>query len=170
LFGVGVSGSIFCVIRSAPAIGYGVRKEVGIFAPQGRDQYFVEGVIVALCTIGSGLSYYLLFWATKIRFPLVRHVAVIFFLTVFVVLAIHLWNFYTMKTMWYNLKETVPENVWQWLTGSVKKQSGLLKRLMRVSEIWLTTKEESAWYKKFDALVIDYVKKTFLSSIFKSTE
>lgn len=145
-----------------------MRGEVGIFAPQGRDQYSVEGIIVALCTIGCGLSYFLLYWSTKVRFPLLRHVLVILSLTLFMVLSLQLWSAYTSKTLWYSLKDTFPADVWAFFASSVKKQSGLVKRLFRVSELWLVTKDESAFYKKFDGLFVDYVKKTFFSSIFKS--
>jgi hypothetical protein len=160
---VGVSGIIFCIIRSAPPLGYTSRGgELGIFAPQGRDQYSIEGIIVALWTIGCGLSLYFMFLSTKLRFPFVRHVGVILGMATFVVLAFQIWNAYTLKTSWYSLKETLPAEVWQYLTSSVKKNSPLLKRLIRVSEIWLTSSGKgdfSAFYKKFESLVIDYLKK-----------
>jgi hypothetical protein len=103
-----------------------------------------------------------MFLSTNLRFPLFRHVGVIFSMATFVVLAFQIWNAYTLKTTWYSLKETLPAEVWQYLTSSVKKNSPLLKRLIRVSEIWLTSNGKgdfSAFYKKFEALVIDYLKR-----------
>ena len=139
-----------------------MRGDIAIFAPQGRDQYSVEGIIVALCTIGAGCSFFLMYLSTKVRFPLLRHVLVIFFMTAFAVFCLELWKDYTMKTLWYSLRDTVPKDVWTWLTSSVKKNSTLAKRLVRVSEIWLTnTKGYDAFYKKFEQLVIDYVKRFF---------
>lgn len=161
-FGVGVSGSIFCIIRSAPYFGYSRQGKMAIFAPQGRDQYLIEGIIVSLWTVGCGLCFYLMQLSTKLRFPVLRHILVLLFLTAFVVLATEIWSAYVAKTAWYSLKETVPGEVWFFLTSAVKKNSGLLKRLVRVSEIWLfEVKKYEDIYKKFNLLVVDYVKKRF---------
>lgn len=161
-FGVGVSGSIFCIIRSAPYFGYSRAGKMAIFAPQGRDQYLIEGIIVSSWTVGCGLCFYLIQMSTKLRFPLLRHILVMLFLTAFVVLATEIWSAYVAKTAWYSLKETVPGEVWFFLTSAVKKNSGLLKRLLRVSEIWLfEVKQYSDIYKKFNSLVVDYVKRQF---------
>lgn len=96
---------------------------------------------------------------------------VILSFTIFIVLLLQIFNGYTHKTMWYSLKETFPQDVWQYLTSSVKKQSGVFKRLLRVSEIWLQQpslesflKEPSVFYKKVDQLVVDYVKRTLFPS------
>lgn len=48
-----------------------------VFAGQGRDQYLVEGIFVALLTLGNGLALCLMLAATRIkRFPLFRHALV----------------------------------------------------------------------------------------------
>lgn len=134
-----------------------------IFAPQGRDQFFIEGIIVALWTIGCGLSYSLMNWATRIRFPVVRHCLVILSMTLFIVLSLQIWNAYIDKTQWYSLRETLPAEVWSYLSGSVKKSSGLPKRLLRMSEYWLwETKDLEGFWKKFQALVVDYVRREYL--------
>ncbi len=163
-FGVGVSGSIFCVIRSAQPYGM-TRQGMVIFAPQGRDQYLIEGIIVALWTVGCGLSYSLMLYATRLRFPVLRHVLVLLSMTLFIVLLLQIWHAYVDKTGWYALKDTFPAELWGWLTASVRKNSGLAKRLLRVSEFWLY-ESKGDWHalvKKFNTIVVDYVRKQVLS-------
>ena len=141
-FGVGVSGSIFCIIRSAPPYGYS-KSGLVIFAGQGRDQYLVEGIIVALWTVGCGIIVNLMMWVTKMRrFPLFRHVMVLLCFSAFIVLLLQIWNAYILKTGWYSLKETLPNEVWQFLTSGIKKNSGILKRfnshLLIINNVMLT--------------------------------
>lgn len=161
-FAVGVSGSIFCVIRSAPSYG---RSRAGpiIFAGQGRDQYFVEGLIVASWTLAGAISLFIMQGATRMkRFPLLRHVVILLCLSFCVVLFQQIWAAYVMKTGWYSFRETVPNEVWVYLTGSVKKGSGLLKRLLRLSEYWLfEAKDLVALKSKAKALILDYLYRQY---------
>jgi len=143
---------------------------LSIFAAQGRDQYTAEGIIVALWTVICGLSYYGLFLSTKLRFPVLRHVCILLCLTCFVVFALEIFKAYTAKTMWYSLRETVPADVWKYLVSSVKKSSGLPKRLLRISEIWLFDfKDWESFQKKFEGLVVDYVKRVFQTLVAKQS-
>lgn len=159
---MGVSGSIFCIIRSAQPYGL-TRAGMVLFAPQGRDQYLIEGVVVALWTVGCGLSYSMMLWATRLRFPVLRHALVLLSMTLFVVLALQIWQAYIDKTSWYSLRDTVPAELWAWLSASVKKTSGLPKRLLRMSEFWLyESKDWPTFVKKFNALVTEYVRREFL--------
>jgi hypothetical protein len=161
-FGVGVSGSIFCIIRSAPYFGYSRQGKLSIFAGQGRDQYLIEGVVISLLTVGCGLSAYLMLLSTKLKFPLLRHVLVILFASVFVVFGIEIFKAYVSKTAWYNLKDTVPSEVWSYMTSSVKKNSDFFKRFIRLSEVWLfETKDFEGFQKKFNQLIVEYVKRSF---------
>lgn len=159
-FGVGVSGSIFCVIKSAPMYGM-TRQGASIFATQGRDQYLLEGIIIAFMTLLCACSAYFMILATKIRrFPLLRHVLVILSLAVWVVLGSYIFEVYVSKTGWYHLKDTMPPELWFWISSAVKKTTTLPKRLWRVSEIWLfETKDWAGFQKKFQALVVDYLIK-----------
>ena len=52
-------------------------------------------------------------------------------------LLLQIWNAYVMKTGWYSLRETLPQELWAFLTSSVKRGSGPAKRLIRLSEFWL---------------------------------
>ncbi len=138
---------------------------MSIFAAQGREQFLLEGVIVALWTIGCGVAYYIMFISSRLRFPIVRHLGVLFGMTLFVVLSLQLWTAYGTKTPWYSLKETLPSDVWQYLRASVKKDSGLVKRFLRLSELWLTeVKDFEALRKKFDLLIVEYAKRLYESS------
>lgn len=155
-----MSGSIFCVIKSAPLYGMS-RKGVTIFASQGRDQFLLEGIIIAFMTLLCGFAAYSLVLATKIRrFPVVRHLLVVLSLAVWVVLGAYIFEVYVAKTGWYHLKDTVPPQVWFWIASAVKKSTTLPKRLWRVSEIWLfESKDWAGFQKKFQALVLDYLIK-----------
>jgi hypothetical protein len=138
----------------------------------GRDQYLIEGIIVALLTIGSGTALSFAYYMTKLPFPVVRHVGVIFALTVVTVLLLQIWDAYVEKTKWYRIKETLPEGVWWFLTSSVKKTTSLPKRLIRLSEIWLFEyKDWNAFQKKFRQLIVDYIVRILgLESYLPSTK
>ena len=114
----------------------GGEQSIRIFAGQGREQYFVEGFIVAAWTVGCGLAGLMLYYSTKVPFALVRHVMAIAAMSAFIVLGLQIFEAYSEKTRWYQIKETIPPHYWSLLTSSVKKSSGLIKRLIRVSEIW----------------------------------
>eukprot|EP00596_Hydrurales_sp_CCMP1899_P005636 CAMPEP_0119035636 /NCGR_PEP_ID=MMETSP1177-20130426/2795_1 /TAXON_ID=2985 /ORGANISM="Ochromonas sp, Strain CCMP1899" /LENGTH=408 /DNA_ID=CAMNT_0006994205 /DNA_START=65 /DNA_END=1291 /DNA_ORIENTATION=- len=159
-FCVGVSGSLFCYIRGAPNYAMEQRGVLRIFAGQGRDQYFIEGLLVASWTVGCGIAAMLLLSSTRMPYAIVRHVMVLFSMAMFIVLGIQIWSAYVDKTSWYQLKETVPPATWYYLTSSVKKSSGLFKRLLRISEIWIYDyKDFQGFQKKVQVLVIDYLKR-----------
>ena len=114
------------------------------------------------------------------RFPLARHCAVLLALSLCAVLLLQIWDAYVMKTGWYSLKETLPGDVWSFLTSSVKKGSGLPKRLLRMSEYWLLeSRSLEAFAHKFQVdddsslvhpslthslqvIVLDYLKRQLL--------
>lgn len=160
-FGVGVSGSIFCIIRSAPLFGNGRSGGLRIFAGQGRDQFLIEGIIVALWTIGCGLAGVLMYYGTKMHIGFLRHAVVLLSLSLFIVLSLHIWDGYIEKTRWYSLQNTLPREVMNYFKANIKKSSGLMKRLIRVSEYWLNeAKDIDQVQRKFKVLVVDYVIKT----------
>jgi hypothetical protein len=116
-FAVGVSGSIFCVIKSAPLFGM-TRKGLSIFAGQGRDQYLLEGILIAGMTLLAGVAAYCMNMSTKLRFPLLRHAAVLLSLAIWIVLGYHIFETYRMKTGWYNLKVRTNRCMFGLPTGS----------------------------------------------------
>ena len=159
-FGIGVSGSIFCIIRSAPLFGNGRTGGLRIFAGQGRDQYLVEGIIVALWTIGCGLAGVLMYYGTKMPIGFLRNAVVLFSLSIFIVLSLHIWDGYVEKTRWYSLQSTLPREVMNYFKSNIKKSSGLMKRMIRVSDYWLhEAKDINQVQRKFKTLVLDYVVK-----------
>jgi hypothetical protein len=159
-FAVGVSGSIFCVIKSAPLYGMG-RKGISIFAAQGRDQFLLEGIIIAFMTLLSALSAYLMQKSAALRWPLLKHALVILAMAIWIVIGYYTFETYRLKTGWYHLKDTYPPEVWFWISSSVKKTSSLAKRLLRVSEVWLfESKDWEGFQKKARALVVDYLLQT----------
>ena len=163
-FCVGVSGTIFCIIRSAPLYGrpYG-GKPLEIFATQGQQQFVLEGVVVALLTICCGVALTIIAGAPK--WPIgsfLRHVMVIVGMTVFIVCGLELMDAYVFKTPWYTTKETLPKAVWIYIASGVKKTSSLPKRLLRLSEIWLYEfKDWASFGKKSQSLLGDWASQMF---------
>ena len=128
-FSVGVSGCIFCVIRSAPMYSWegggrrgGGEPGVKIFAGAGREQYMVEGFIVASWTVGCGLAGLILHYSTKAPLAPVRHALVLFSMAMFIVLGIQIFEAYVAKTRWYRMSDTLPPAYWAFMTSSVKKR------------------------------------------------
>jgi hypothetical protein len=161
-FCVGVSGSIFCIIRSPPWYGNDYRGGTGIqiFAGQGREQYVLEGMIIAGVSVLVAIAGTVVVKAPSwTNLPsILRHVLVIAGLAVFVTFSIQLAEIYIFKTPWYNIKETIPEDIWTWMRGSVRKTSTLPKRIMRLSEIWLYEfKDWTGFGKKAKSLLVDYL-------------
>jgi len=158
VFSVGISGSISCIIRAAPFYGVGRDGGIEIFADANREQYFLEGFTIAFFTLSAAMSGVLLFYSTKLPYALLRHVVAIASMSMFIVFGLQLWNAYTEKTRWYSIKETLPEQVWAYLTATVKKKSWLPKRLIRLSEIWLYEyKDWEGFQKRARTLVWDYI-------------
>lgn len=163
-FIVGVSGSIFCVIRSAPLVGRYQGRGMTIFAGQGRDQFLLEGLIIGLLTVGCGVAGVLMVAASKIKSPepLTRHVGVILGLAMFIVFGMEIADYYKMKTGWYQVKETIPPEMWAWMSGSVKKSSGLFKRLFRLSEVYINEYSTfTGFKKKAKSILLDYLSRKF---------
>ena len=162
-FAVGVSGSIYCIIRSAPAYGAGRGGEIEIFSDGNREQYLLEGLAVVMFVLFTAFAAVLVYYSTKIRFSPLKHCSVIAALSVLIVMLLQVWYTYVGKTVWYSLKDTLPEKLSSYLFSSVKKSSSLPKRLLRMSEIWLNDFNfagEDDWdrlKKKFKTLITDYV-------------
>ena len=159
---MGVSGSIYCIIRSAPLYGSS-RQGIRIFATAGgRDQYLLEGIIIALLTIGSSFAIILTYYSSKLPIWLLRHIFILLTISIYIVFILQIWVVYVDKTRWYNLKSTMPPEIWYYITSSVKKSSNLFKRLIRISEIWLFEyKDWNNYNNKVKLLVIDYLIKIF---------
>lgn len=167
-FIVGVSGSIFCVIRSAPLVGRYQGRGLTIFAGQGRDQYLLEGLIIGLLTVGCGVAGAMMVGASKIKSPepLTKHIGVILALALFVVFSLEIADLYKLKTGWYQVKDTLPPWMWAWMSGSVKKSTGLIKRMLRLSEVFINEYSTLGGFKKkAKSILLDYVsRKVFGSS------
>ena len=158
-FCIGVSGSIFCIIRSPPLYGtpYG-SKGLKIFADQGQQQYLIEGFVIAGLTVGCGAALALVVTAPKLPLwaPL-KHIFVLIGLAAFLVCGLEVAEAYAFKTQWYSIHETLPRELWSWINGSLKKSSSLPKRILRISEIWMSDfKDWNSFGKKVGAILADY--------------
>mmetsp|Transcript_1537 Transcript_1537/g.2471 ORF Transcript_1537/g.2471 Transcript_1537/m.2471 type:complete len:404 (-) Transcript_1537:74-1285(-) len=161
-FCVGVSGSIYCIIRSSPLVGPGPMGTGRIFSPEGRGQFLLEGVFIAALTIAAAGLLAFAHYATKAPIWLVRHVSVLVFLSGFIVCAVLIFDAYVTKTGWYRLQDTLPPEMWIWMSSSVKRNSGILKRLYRLTEYILRdSKGVEDVLKKAKLLIVDYAKRTY---------
>lgn len=62
------------------------------------------------------------------------------------------------QTRWYSIRDTVPPAYWTFLSSSVKKSSGIAKRLVRLSEIFLFDfKDWPGFQKTARMMIVDYI-------------
>lgn len=160
-FGVGVSGSLYCVIRSTPLVGYAADGEIQIFSGGNRDQFLLEGVIVAFWTLAVACGCVGMMKSATLPSSAMRHVGVIVSLSIIIVFLTEICDLYGDKTEWYHVKDTYPSYAWSWLSvvsGPVKKQSRLWKRLLRVSELFLFDfRNWPSFKQRFQILLVDYL-------------
>lgn len=71
-----------------------------------------------------------------------------------------------VRLVYHHTQDTFPPELWRFLSTSVKKSSGLLKRLVRVSEIWMFEYKNFATFQsRSKVLVMDYIKRSALKVI-----
>lgn len=100
------------------------------------------------------LSYY----STKIPVAILRHIGVLVTMAIFIIFCLEISSAYLEKTKWYNIKETLPNIVWTFISSSVKKSTKLPKRLLRLSEIFLFEyKDWNGFLRKAKLLVLDNI-------------
>ena len=163
-FSVGVSGTIYCIIRSTPLYGFARDGQIEFFSGESRDQYLLEGLIVAGYVLGTATGLILMHYSTRLPYAIVRTICVCISIGLFLSMGHNLWKSYIYKTSWYSLKDTLPAPVWHFMSSSVKKNSGLPKRFYRLIEIYLSDDFDvfngDDWrrlQKKFQTLIIDYI-------------
>ena len=187
-FGFGVSGSVYCIIRNAPPFSHERDGTINIWGQGSRDQTVLEGIAVAFYTISCAIAMFLVYigsgfantwtnidinipYLTKgktIKLPIpgwlvniMRNLLVCAGLALFIVMGKHLCGAYLLKTQWYRISETLPPYIWQPLSSNVRKTSGLLKRLFRMSNVLLWEfKDWNSFQKKAKLLVVDYIYKS----------
>jgi hypothetical protein len=124
----------------------------------GRDQTVLEGVAVALYTVGAGFSLWGLEKSSRIKNSYISRVVILLCLASSGVMLSKIWTCYTFKTTWYNLKGTMPSTVWNWIASPVKRTSGVWKRIFRLCEIFvLEYKSYENFAKKCKSILVDYL-------------
>jgi len=177
-YGFGVSGSVYCIIRGTPLYRRYGQYGPTLFSEGGRDQYVLEGVSVSLLCIAIGISIMVMNFAARNRTvddkvnPIVgtalnvlRVFATTIALAAAAVLLCKLFELYVFKTRWYDGIETMPEVLRPYLRAppKVKKSSGLIPRLAKFTYFsFVNAKTAGGVVKKFDTLVLAYVKRKLL--------
>ena len=165
-FAVGVSGVISCVIRHAGLFSYEGRSQAPfIFGDADeRAQNYSEGIIIAVLTLCCSGSAYMTYVGSKLSVYFGRDIFILLSVSVFIVAAANIYQAYTIETPYYNMQRLLPFGLWEWSNGPVKKSSGILKRLHRLSSFMLT--ECSNWdqfSKKVQVLFVGYIKRTYFA-------
>ena len=163
-FAVGVSGSIYCIIKSSSAYGYGRDGQITLFMGQGREQYVLEGLVVSLYTLGLGFGTIALYYSSKREFghsffglPL-RSLICCCSLALCVLCGSLLFEAYCVKTQWYNFFETLPAELKHWMRAELRKSSGLVKRLYRAATLYLSEyKNWKTFLKKLKIIFVGYL-------------
>ena len=74
-------------------------------------------------------------------------------------------SFFSLFFFFYITQDTVPPGLWKYFSSSVKKSSGIIKRLIRVSEIWIYEyKDFDGFLRRANILVGDYLKRFLFKS------
>lgn len=177
-FTFGVSGSVYCIIRNTPLYNIQRGGQFSLFSPQSRDQTVLEGITVALFTLGISFSMYLVqvaasttsldmsrlnigivgWWLER----LVRAVLAALALAVLLISFDALWESYIFKTQWYRIEETMPSWIWSSFMGKVTKSSGFVKRFVKLVTIYIYDfKSWPAFSKSIDTYLLRFLYRTF---------
>ncbi|CAM9818866.1 unnamed protein product [Pylaiella littoralis] len=157
----GVGGVIYCIIRNPNSHGFNQETgETAMFNPGGREQFWYEGAVVAILYLFMSAALLGVYLAAgwKRAPPLVRTAAVLGCVTVLCYVASEYMALYAKKTPWYALNKLVPPAMLDFHKGPLKRKHGLLKRVVRLSHLWLN---EYAGFRPFcakaKALLWDYL-------------
>ncbi|CAM9583234.1 unnamed protein product [Ectocarpus sp. 6 AP-2014] len=135
----GVGGMIYCIIRNPKTHGYHQDGATAMMSAGGRDQFWYEGMVVAVLYLFMSAAilgiYYAASWK-RVPSPL-RTTAVLACITVLCYVVSVYMALYAKKTPWYNLKEMIPPVISEFHKGPLKRKHGLLRRLVRLSYLWL---------------------------------
>lgn len=134
----GVSGLVYCVIRSPALLGADEKGRPQLFSPGGRDQYVLEGVFVGALTLAAAGAVVMLVRTAKAgRGDATNTIWGITLIGVVAALFLRLLQFYRLKTAWYNPAEQVPEGLsqaaadaWQWLRQHAQQYLGIDLQLL----------------------------------------
>jgi len=154
-FATGVSGIVYSILNS-PQL-FSVRDGM-LFHPANRSQFALEGFLVVGLMLLLAVCAIVLFEAPRAKWWTTRHLGVLLGFSAFAVLFIGLMEVYLFKTGFYRLSETFPPEVWNWISSSIKRKTGIPKRLFRLGQVFLF--EFQSWgqyYRKVKTLLLDYV-------------
>mmetsp|Transcript_17683 Transcript_17683/g.67264 ORF Transcript_17683/g.67264 Transcript_17683/m.67264 type:complete len:411 (-) Transcript_17683:87-1319(-) len=175
IYAFGVSGSVSCIIRGTALYNEFSQPGPTVFSTGSRDQFVLEGLAVA------GLSFAIAatvvaavsvarnvsvdsskVWIWTAFLGAVRVVLTTLLMALLCVLLGKLFQLYTLKTRWYRIVDTLPPQMRQLFVapGKLKKSAGLIRRLIKASYYGLFQAPTfSAVLKKFDAIVLSYLKR-----------
>lgn len=85
-------------------------------------------------------------------------------LAVFVYFLMHLFTFYSAKTRWYRLADTLDPQASAFFFQPLKKTSGWGKRLWRLTQIWVIEyKDWASFAKTGSAMFVNHAKRQLAS-------
>lgn len=163
----GVGGMIFCIIRNPKTHGFDQKTgEPDLFSPGGREQFWYEGVVIAFFYLAMSITVVFLYGVAGWRRSpkVVRSAAVLACLTFLCYLSVVYFSMYSRKTAWYSLPQLLPSGLAELHKGPLKRKHGLLKRVVRLSHLWLNEYTDlTAFRVKFRTLLWDYIVRHVLA-------
>ncbi|CAM9279997.1 unnamed protein product [Choristocarpus tenellus] len=159
-FASGVGGMIYCIIRKPRTHTTNQDGNWAMFSDSSREQFWYEGfaVVSMYLAMGAGMIGLQKAATWKSAPSVVRSTAALVCVTFLCFLMKEYFYLYVKKTPWYTLDGFLPSTLLGFHKGPIKRSDGLLRRICRVSHIWLNEYTTGkAMGKKFKTLVVDFV-------------
>ena len=163
-FSIGVSGSIFCLIRHAELLSYEGRSRVPyIFGDSSYGHNYAEGMIIATLSLFCGMISFWMYYVSMMTISIGRDILILLSIVLFVVAVTNIYEPYALETSYYRMNRLLPFSMWDWLVAPAKKNSGIVKRIIRVS--WFTLSECRSleeFSNKVQIILFAYIKRSYL--------
>lgn len=145
IYFTGISGMIFCIIRSPPTFVYQNPKQFQFIHTNGRQQFVYEGLLIGGIQLGAAVALILMIRSakttTRVSDRFQNLLVSIFTLAIFIYLWSALIGLYSRKNQWYTATQVIPSIKW-------------IRKLIKLGKYWVyhyTTL--AAFFKKAQALL-----------------
>ncbi|GAB5033214.1 cbl-interacting serine threonine-protein kinase 9 [Nannochloropsis oceanica] len=161
VFMTATGGMIYCLIRTPPPYGVYLQKVQLFMNRDSSDQFVAEGLVMGSIQLCAGLSFVGMYWfASQKRNGIAQWLGINLSLAAALYFLHRLFAFYATKTRWYDVNSTLDPNLSTFLFGNMKKGSGLFRRVLRVTQLWLYEyKDWGVFRRTASSLMAKYVKK-----------
>ncbi|EWM24709.1 Oligosaccharyl transferase complex, subunit OST3/OST6 [Nannochloropsis gaditana] len=138
VFAIATGGMIYCIIRRPPPFGITQQKVKLISTRDTSDMFVFEGLLMGFLQLAAGLAFVLTyFFASRRRQTLLQWIGINLSLAAALYFLHQIFGFYSEKARWYRIQHIVDPMMANFLFGNMKKGSGLFRRLVRLTQLWL---------------------------------